>query len=658
MHSLVARHPRLFVGWLLCVVIAVIYSNSLWGDFIFDDANSVVDNGTIRELRNLPLVLAAPPRGGSTTDARPLVNLSLAINFALHGLNTTGYHLFNIVLHMLNTLLVLQLLYTLFAGPLAPVWLKSNPILSATVCTALWCLHPIHTSVVSYISQRAESMAAMFYLLVLNTDLVFKRGSAWRALSPVLLVLGGLCKETIVTAPLVSFLLQRWYFNDSWSTAWRYQRQEVALKIVALVPVITMAFIHGGRSGTAATGGISSLDYLLAQGYLIPRYWLSLIVPGWVCTDYGLFPPGDTSAMLLGCLVLASLLLTCFVLVLRNRAAGLAGLAAAIFLAPSSSLIPITTQIGGEHRVYLPSLAFFVWLVLSANWLAARFWRLKHENLVYLSVGLFTLIAVSLGVTTYSVNRFFSTLPMFWERVVVMAPYNLRARQNLAVLDLRQGNADKAFGWFTPLLANKRQCIAARLEAADICEQVKMLDKAREFLEPILKNDPSHIEGLIIEARLRLLEGRPSEAVQICQSILNRSYTNAAAWNVMGRSFRLLSQNNESTIDVKRLELLDRQAETAILKSLELVPWSADSRFTLAGLYLDQGRDDEAERELRNCLLYQPTRAEAWYWLAAIHLQKGNRERAFQAVHQSLAIARSVEAEELARKIGVRLPQN
>src|SRR4051812_6093698 len=74
------------------------YWNSLRVPFFFDDPTAITDNPTIRDLTNLRTVLS-PPRNGGGVTGRPIVNLSLAINYALGGTSPTGYHLTNIFLH-------------------------------------------------------------------------------------------------------------------------------------------------------------------------------------------------------------------------------------------------------------------------------------------------------------------------------------------------------------------------------------------------------------------------------------------------------------------------------------------------------------------------------------------------------------------------------
>jgi len=466
--------------------------------------------------------------------------------------------------------------------------------------------------------------------------------------------MGGFCKEIIVTAPIVSWALQRWYFSQSWLDSWKTGKRELFFKFLALAPVVVLALMQGGRSGTAASGdseAVTATEYLLAQGYLIPRYVLSILNPYWVCTDYGLYPPSTMAISCIGLISLTGIFIWSVGKVVSGKAIGLPIFCAAVFLAPSSSIIPIVTQIGGEHRVYLPSLAFFVLSCIGI----LRFFASTGKDVQAVprpaTWSLVFLFCLSVASITFMTNQSYSTLSAFWKRIVVRVPSNLRARQNLTVVSLRRDEGEEAFRWLENLMSDSRQGTAARLEGAELAEQAKQVARAREYLQPIFNAQPNHVKASIIEARLLVLEEDPSTAVRLCERVLQESPRSAGAWNALALALRMLSRSNmnsEKSIEAKAIE---QRTEEALQQALDILPWSANDRFMLAGLYLDQARDAEAERELRECLLYDPMRPEVWYWLAFLDMQKGNIELARSEVAMSLSLRRTPDAEDLARRI-------
>lgn len=147
----------------LFTVALIIYSNSLNGDFLFDDKPLIVDNQDIKDVRNIPMLFTSnifkfsfPAFEISYTYYRPLQTFLFALVYRVSGLNPFGYHLSSIIIHALNALLVFYLINKLFANyPLA------------LLSSILFCVHPIHTETVSYISSVAELLVSLFILLTI-----------------------------------------------------------------------------------------------------------------------------------------------------------------------------------------------------------------------------------------------------------------------------------------------------------------------------------------------------------------------------------------------------------------------------------------------------------------------------------------------------------
>ena len=215
-----APAPRL--GWAiggLILATCLVYLNSLTGPFVFDDQSAILENPTIRRLGSLGDVLSPHLDGGLTISGRPVVNLSLALNYAWGGYGVMGYHLFNLLVHGLAGLTLFGLLRRTLAGrlPSSPLagapgnrfagtrW-SENALGLAFFTTLLWLVHPLQTSAVTYVVQRAELLMALCYLLTLYS---FLRGVSavhpgrWLILSWCACLVGMACKEVMATAPLM-----------------------------------------------------------------------------------------------------------------------------------------------------------------------------------------------------------------------------------------------------------------------------------------------------------------------------------------------------------------------------------------------------------------------------------------------------------------------
>ena len=118
-----------------------------------------------------------PPRQ-TPVAGRPISNLSFAINYAAGGLDVTGYHVWNIGVHILAALALLGTLR--MTGPwAAPDADRTTSDRLALVCTLVWVLHPLNSEAVNYLTQRTESMVGLFYLLTMYAAITAHRcGSA------------------------------------------------------------------------------------------------------------------------------------------------------------------------------------------------------------------------------------------------------------------------------------------------------------------------------------------------------------------------------------------------------------------------------------------------------------------------------------------------
>src|SRR5580692_2833732 len=172
------RWGILLAGGIIVLAALIVYHNSFSVPFIFDDEASIVDNPTINHLG---CSLSPPP--DATTGGRPILNLTFALNYALGGMNVWGYHAFNLLVHILAGLTLFGIVRrTLLERPTFnlqhPTSKSDNSIspkpsfaedatLLALAVAVIWVVHPLQTEAVTYISQRAESLMGLFYLLTL-----------------------------------------------------------------------------------------------------------------------------------------------------------------------------------------------------------------------------------------------------------------------------------------------------------------------------------------------------------------------------------------------------------------------------------------------------------------------------------------------------------
>ena len=218
--------------WPIVLAVAVLlgagiaaYWNSFSGGIVFDDYVTIRENPSITNLADLPAVLQ-PPRDISSS-GRPLVNLSLAVNYTLGGTSDMwSYHAFNLAIHLLATLTLLGVVRrTLLSPPLRERFGRGALPLAGAVAL-LWMLHPLQVQSVTYITQRAESMVSLAYLLTVYCTIRSASSSriAWSAAAVLSCATGMLCKEVMVTAPVAVLVYDRLFLAGGWRRALSQRR--------------------------------------------------------------------------------------------------------------------------------------------------------------------------------------------------------------------------------------------------------------------------------------------------------------------------------------------------------------------------------------------------------------------------------------------------
>src|SRR5687768_14114124 len=148
----------MLVGATLVAAIVSAYFNSLGAPFVFDDLLAIPENPTIRRLWPLTDVLF-PPRGeGLSVEGRPVLNLTLAFNYAIGGTAVRGYHVVNLAIHSLATLTLFGLLRRTLLLPRLRERFGRDALPLSAIIAVLWSLHPLQTESVTYVIQRAESL--------------------------------------------------------------------------------------------------------------------------------------------------------------------------------------------------------------------------------------------------------------------------------------------------------------------------------------------------------------------------------------------------------------------------------------------------------------------------------------------------------------------
>ncbi|MEN6451062.1 MAG: tetratricopeptide repeat protein, partial [Thermoguttaceae bacterium] len=485
-------------------VVALIYSNTFSVPFLFDDNPSIGGNQTIQQLWPIGPLLD-PPCHGEAVQRRPVVNVSLAINYAISKTEPWSYHAFNLVAHLSAALLLLGIvrrtLLRIPGNPNTPQrdldHLAKNSLLLATLVALIWAVHPLLTEAVTYTIQRTEVLAGLFYLLALYCVL---RGSSsrhplpWYTAAAVSCALAIGSKEAAISAPLVILLYDRVFLTASWRETFR--RRWPLYVAMAASWAIPLVMLRHGHDGAAPFGhGRQALDYLLAQFGVLSHYLRLCYWPCPLVVDYGVYKPQTIGQILPYALLIGTLVIGVILALRRQPWLGFLGVAFFAILAPSSGMVPILQQVAAEKRMYLPLAAVVIATVMSVYALGRRLldrrWPQSEDQPAYvrrLQAGLLGAMLVLLGSMTYIRNHDYRAAITLWEDTVRKCPENARAQNNLGFAYESIGLVEDAVICYRDALklniqppTPHRNLGRALVKCGDVKEGLALLKKAVAF---------------------------------------------------------------------------------------------------------------------------------------------------------------------------------
>lgn len=506
----ISSRPVTAAAVILVLAALAAYHNSFSGPYIFDDMASIHDNPSILHLWPLENVLRPAHDQGETVGGRPLVNLSLALNYAIDGYKVRGYHAVNLLIHILAGLTLFGIIRRTLLQPVLRDSFGPSSLPLALVIALLWIAHPLQTETVTYIIQRAESIMALFYLLTLYAFIratESKTSPRWLMLSIAACFLGMASKEVMVSAPLMVLLYDRTFVAGSFAQAcrlrWRYY-----IGLAASWVLLALVMLDSGTRGNtvASVAGVTPWIYALSECHAITHYLFLSFWPHPLILDYGpqwVSTVGDTLPYSL----VVVFLLASMLVVLRHAptpicrwpALGFLGCWFFLILAPSSSIVPIQDTLF-EHRMYLPLAAVLTLAVLGLNaWLGRR------SLLVVVGVA-----TVFIGLTILRNDQYSDDLTL-WTLNTAERPDNPRAHYNLATSLASRHRFAEAVDQFNACLSLKPDVAAAHCNLGSTLTLMGRNEEAQEQLELALKYKPNYA---VAHYDLAIVQGKTGQIAE------------------------------------------------------------------------------------------------------------------------------------------------
>jgi tetratricopeptide (TPR) repeat protein len=691
--------PSLFTGRygfaiafsFITITALLIYSNTFSSPFLFDSKYHIVENNELRDLTNF-----WPPSG-----SRYVGFLSLAVNYRLGGLGVFGYHLVNIIIHIINGFLVWSLVVLTFRTPVMERAVVSQHLkyFIALVASIIFISHPLQTHAVTYIVQRFASLATLFYLLSLvlyiKARLVSSVGQGLSLakqgprVKTILLGLGSLVsavlamktKEISFTLPFIILLYEFMFFGS----ALKVHGQRIRTRLLYLTPVVLTVLIiplsligidkplgdiiGELREAAQETEAIQRGVYLITQFRVIVTYIRLLFLPVNQNLDYdyphyySLFEPG----VFLSFLFLLSVFGLAIYLFIRSRKTGNGFALLASFgilwffitLSVESSVIPIRDVIF-EHRLYLPSVgavvAFSTGVFYGFDYAKERL-GIKVSPLLMTCILLFV-TAFPLSLAAYNRNWVWKDGITLWEDVVRKSPEKARGHHNLGNAYNKRDLLDKAIAQYEETIRLRYYHPNAHNNLGVAYYKQGLTDEAiREYKEE-LRLRPDNAEAYYNLGFAYYKQGLTDEAIAEYKKALRLKpdipevhYNLGFAYYKQGRTdeaiaeyeeaLRLRPDNPEVHNNLGLAYYKQGRTDEAIAvykEAIRLRPDNPEAHNNLGNAYAKEGRTDEAIEEYRLALRTKPDYVKAYSNLGAVYARQGRMDEAIEEFVKALKL--------------------
>ena len=411
------------------------YSNSFDGVLVLDDPGAITWNPSIRSLGES---LSPPP--STSVSGRPVANVSFAINYLISGTELWSYHAANLAIHLAAALTLFGIVRRSFASFPSFASFASFPSWFAWSVSILWVVHPLHTEAVTYIVQRIEALAALFLLLTLYCAIRAgengsRRWNHWSTAAIAFSALGMGTKEVMVVAPVLTWLWYRTFRGQS-----KYPRVVYLLPATWIVLVVLVSGAPRGQTAGFGLAGWTAWSYLLTQTQVVTHYLDLVVGPSPLVFHYAWPRVSSVTEVLPEAGFLVLLLASTVWGLIRRHPLGFAGACFFGVLAPTSSVVPVVTQVAAEHRMYLPAAAVITVLVAGAAMVGRLVFRSHHRMALVTACGSVLILTGLLGVATHARNRDYASAEALWRDTVTKQPASPRAQlgYSLELVDARR----------------------------------------------------------------------------------------------------------------------------------------------------------------------------------------------------------------------------
>jgi protein O-mannosyl-transferase len=584
----------------ICLALAAItfavFGQTLHHEFIdFDDTDYVYDNPVVTQGLTLKGIVWAFSFRASNW--HPLTWLSHMLDCQLYGLNPSGHHLTNVLLHT-ATVIALFLVLRQMTG----AWWRSAFV------AAVFAIHPLRVESVAWVAERKDVLSGLFFMLTIGAYVRYAR-QAWSwgryGLLLLLYAMGLMCKPMLVTLPLVLLLLDYWPLQ-------RLEAGKLSGLVLEKLPLLALSAGSCVATLLAQHKALQSVESFslparLGNALVTCMVYLSQMVwPTGLAVFYP-YPQGGLPAWEVA--LAGMLLIGLSTVAFRQRHQQpwllMGWIWYLVMLLPVVGIIQVGGQAHADRYTYLPQIGVYV----AVTWLVAQR-RVSPAALGSLMTG----VLVVLMVCAWKQTAYWRNNETLWPHTIACTTDNEMAHYNLGFALDQKGNVDGAIAQYEEALQIRPAYGAAHNNLGLALLGRGKVDEAIPHFQRALQLGPNYVEPCINLGNAFLQLGKVDDAIAQYQQAVQLKPDYATGYNNLGDALLQKGKVAEATAQYE--------------KTLEIDPAYAEADYSLGNILLQQGKVDEAITHFEKALQSRPDYAKACNNLGNALVQKGNVKEA------------------------------
>jgi len=547
---------------LIVLVVFVIYRNSVNAPFVYDDIPNIVENSDIKQLSNIKTKII--------TNNRMFTFLTFCLNYHFSKLNTYGYHLFNVIIHIITTILLFFLVKKM-------IYFSYNKVSNffPFFVSIIFAVHPVNTEVVSYIYNRSSSLSTMFYILsiLLFIKKVISNNQSsnlYLLFSIISFICSLLSKQSAVTLPLILLIFDYIFLSDfKIGKVIEKKCYHIQYWIVLFIFLVLQIFYFEKtpESAVITERTATGIQYILTQPWIIIKYLQLLFLPTGLCIDHQI--KAVKTIFQIKAIIPILVLLGIFVItwIIYKRKTGNSKIVLFSILWFFITLIPTNIFIVhvGERHLYLSGIGFYLILVTVLFIVLRKELFITHNWVLVFIMVIYGLI---LGILAVNRNKLYNNPVLLWSDVISKYPDNLMAYNNRATLYGMNGEYDKVISDCETAIKINPNYLKSYINRGNAYFMKKEFGKAISDYTKVIEINPNLTDAYFNRAVVYFNIGEYNKSIQDYTQVIKINPEYIKAYINRGYAYYNNRQYKEALQDFIKLESMGYKIDSQFMDNL------------------------------------------------------------------------------------------